>query len=98
MFAKTNQIWLLWHLNSVIKLNLAKFILIFGCSSAFCKKIVQILMAGENKKISKFGGDIEISKSYFKGKRGKKGKTIFSIFKKDGKVYTKIVKKCFIGV
>ena len=39
-------------------------------------------MAGENKKISKFGGEIEISKSYFKGKRGKKGKTIFSIFKK----------------
>ena len=55
-------------------------------------------MAGENKKISKFGGEIEISKSYFKGKRDKKGKTIFSIFKKDGKVYTKIVKKCFIGV
>lgn len=60
----------------------------------FVKKIVQILMAGENKKISKFGGEIEISKS----KRGKREKTIFSIFKKDGKVYTKIVKKCFIGV
>lgn len=63
----------------------------------FVKKIVQILMAGE-KKISKFGGEIEIGKSYFKGKRGKGEKTIFSIFKKDGKVYTKIVKKCFIGV
>ena len=42
------------------------------------EKIVKILMAGENKKISKFGGEIEISKS----KRGKREKTIFSIFKK----------------
>lgn len=61
----------------MIKLNLAKFILIFGCSSAFCKKIVQILMAGENKKISKFGGEIEISKS----KRGK-GKKRYLVYLK----------------
>lgn len=61
---------------------LAKFILIFGCSSAFCKKIVQILMAGENKKISKFGGEIEIGKSYFKGKRGKGEKRYLVYLKK----------------
>lgn len=78
----------------MIKLNLTKFILIFGCSSAFCKKNRANFNGWREQKTGKFGGEIEIDKS----KRGKREKTIFSIFKKDGKVYTKIVKKCFIGV
>ena len=55
----------------MIKLNLAKFILIFGCSSAFCKKNRANFNGWREQKISKFGGEIEIGKSYFKGKRGK---------------------------
>ncbi|WP_298043426.1 IS1595 family transposase [uncultured Campylobacter sp.] len=63
---------------------------------------IRILMSQECKKISKFSGEIEIDESYFGAKRvrGKRGRgasgkqPVFGIFKRDGKVYTQIVKNC----
>ena len=63
---------------------------------------IRILMASECEKISKFSGEIEIDESYFGSKRvrGKRGRgaanktPVFGMLKRDGKVYTQIVKNC----
>ena len=60
-------------------------------------------MYKECEKISKFSGEIEIDESYFGAKRvrGKRGRgaanktPVFGMLKRDGKVYTQIVKNCF---
>ena len=65
-------------------------------------KNIRILMASEYEKISKFSGEIEIDESYFGAKRvrGKRGRgaanktPVFGMLKRDGKVYTQIVKNC----
>ena len=65
-------------------------------------KNIRILMSQECEKISKFNGEIEIDESYFGAKRvrckigrGASGKQpVFGMFKRDGKVYTQIVKNC----
>ena len=65
-------------------------------------KQIRILMMNECEKISKFSGEIEIDESYFgakraRGKRGRgaSGKTpVFGMLKRDGYVYTQIVKNC----
>ena len=65
-------------------------------------KNIRILMASECEKISKFSGEIEIDESYFGAKRvrGKRGRgaanktPLFGMLKRDGKVYTQIVKNC----
>ena len=65
-------------------------------------KNIRILMASECEKISKFSGEIEIDESYFGAKRvrGKRGRgaanktPVFGMLKRDGKVYTQIVKNC----
>ena len=59
-------------------------------------------MSKECEKISKFSGEIEIDESYFTAKRvrGKRGRgaanktPVFGMLKRDGKVYTQIVKNC----
>ena len=59
-------------------------------------------MSKECEKISKFSGEIEIDESYFGSKRvrGKRGRgaanktPVFGMLKRDGKVYTQIVKNC----
>ena len=63
---------------------------------------IRILMSKEREKISKFSGEIEIDESYFGSKRvrGKRGRgaanktPVFGMLKRDGKVYTQIVKNC----
>ena len=63
---------------------------------------IRILMSEECEKISKFSGEIEIDESYFGAKRvrGKRGRgavnktPVFGMLKRDGKVYTQIVKNC----
>ena len=63
---------------------------------------IRILMSKECEKISKFSGEIEIDESYFGAKRvrGKRGRgasgkqSVFGMLKRDGKVYTQIVKNC----
>ena len=65
-------------------------------------KNIRILMASECEKISKFSGEIEIDESYFGSKRvrGKRGRgaanktPVFGMLKRDGRVYTQIVKNC----
>ena len=65
-------------------------------------KSLRILMACECEKRSKLSGEIEIDESYFgarrvRGKRGRgaSGKTpVFGLLKRNGKVYTQIVKNC----
>ena len=65
-------------------------------------KSIRILMAKECEKISKFSGEIEIDESCFGSKRvrGKRGRgaanktPVFGMLKRDGKVYTQIVKNC----
>ncbi|WP_407712681.1 IS1595 family transposase [Campylobacter hominis] len=65
-------------------------------------KEIRILMAKECEKISKLDGEIEIDESYFGAKRGRgkrgrgaSGKTpVFGLLKRNGKVYTQIVKNC----
>ena len=65
-------------------------------------KNIRILMSQECEKISKFNGEIEIDESYFGAKRvrGKRGRgasgkqPVFGMFKRDGMVYTQIVKNC----
>ena len=60
-------------------------------------KSIRVLISQECEKISKFNGEIEIDESYFGGKRGRgaSGKQpVFGMFKRDGKVYTQIVKNC----
>ncbi len=54
------------------------------------------------KKEGKLAGEVEIDESYFgarrvRGKRGRRAKgkvAVFGLLKRNGKVYTKIVKKC----
>ena len=63
---------------------------------------IRALMSKECEKISKFSGEIEIDESYFGSKRvrGKRGRgaanktPVFGMLKRDGKVYTQIVKNC----
>ena len=65
-------------------------------------KNIRILMSQECENISKFSGEIEIDESYFGAKRvrGKRGRgasgkqPVFGMFKRDGMVYTQIVKNC----
>ena len=65
-------------------------------------KQVRILMTNECEKISKFSGEIEIDESYFGAKRirGKRGRgagnktPVFGMLKRDGYVYTQVVKNC----
>ena len=65
-------------------------------------KSIRILISKECEKISKFSGEIEIDESYFGSKRlrGKRGRgasgkqPVFGMFKRDGMVYTQIVKNC----
>lgn len=65
-------------------------------------KQIRILMMNECEKISRFSGEIEIDESYFgakriRGKRGRGagGKTpVFGMLKRDGYVYTQVVKNC----
>ena len=72
--------------------------------ATLCKifKEIRVLMSKECEKISKFSGEIEIDESYFGAKRvrGKRGRgaanktPVFGMLKRDGKVYTQIVKNC----
>ena len=72
--------------------------------ATLCKifREIRILMSKECEKISKFNGEIEIDESYFGSKRvrGKRGRgatnktPVFGMLKRDGKVYTQIVKNC----
>ena len=63
---------------------------------------IRVIMAKECEKISKFSSEIEIDESYFgsrrvRGKRGRgaSGKQpVFGMLKRDGMVYTQIVKNC----
>ena len=65
-------------------------------------KSIRILISKECEKISKFSGEIEIDESYFGAKRvrGKRGRgasgkqPVFGMLKRDGQVYTQIVKNC----
>ena len=65
-------------------------------------KQIRILMMKECEKFGKFNGEIEIDESYFGAKRirgkrgcGASGKTpVFGLLKRNGKVYTQIVKNC----
>jgi len=65
-------------------------------------KNIRILMSKECENISKFSGEIEIDESYFGAKRvrGKRGRgaanktPVFGMLKRDGKVYTQMVKNC----
>ena len=59
---------------------------------------IRALMSKECEKISKFSGEIEIDESYF-GSKKKRQRTanktpVFGMLKRDGKVYTQIVKNC----
>ena len=72
--------------------------------ATLCKifREIRILMSKECENISKFSGEIEIDESYFGAKRvrGKRGRgasgkqPVFGMLKRDGKVYTQIVKNC----
>ena len=72
--------------------------------ATLCKifREIRILMSKECENISKFSGEIEIDESYFGSKRvrGKRGRgasgkqPVFGMLKRDGKVYTQIVKNC----
>ncbi|NLK66413.1 MAG: IS1595 family transposase [Campylobacteraceae bacterium] len=65
-------------------------------------KQIRVLMMNECEKISKFSGEIEVDESYFGAKRvrGKRGRgasnktPVFGMLKRDGKVYTQVVKNC----
>ena len=65
-------------------------------------KQIRILIAKECKKISKMQGEIEIDESYFGAKRvrGKRGRgagkktPVFGMLKRNGQVYTQVVKNC----
>ncbi|MBR0071539.1 MAG: IS1595 family transposase [Campylobacter sp.] len=88
-----------------IDLEATKISQICGISEvSLCRlfKQIRILMAKECEKFGKFNGEIEIDESYFgakrvRGKRGRgaSGKTpVFGLLKRNGKVYTQIVKNC----
>ena len=65
-------------------------------------KNIRILIAKECEKISKMRGEIEIDESYFGAKRvrGKRGRgagkktPVFGMLKRNGQVYTQVVKNC----
>ncbi len=88
-----------------LDIEASKISKIVGISEvSLCKifKQIRILMLKECEKITKFSGEIEIDESYFgakrvRGKRGRGagGKTpVFGMLKRDGKVYTQVVKNC----
>lgn len=68
-------------------------------------KQLRLLMLKECEQISKLDGEIELDESYFgakrvRGKRGRgaSGKTpVFGLLKRNGKVYTQVVKNCSAG-
>ena len=74
--------------------------------ATLCKifREIRALMSKECEKISKFSGEIEIDESYFGAKRirGKRGRgasgkqPVFGMLKRDGKVYTQIVKTALL--
>ncbi|TQR53029.1 IS1595 family transposase, partial [Campylobacter troglodytis] len=63
---------------------------------------IRILIAKECEKISKMSGEIEVDESYFgarcvRGKRGRgagKKTPVFGMLKRNGYVYTQVVKHC----
>ena len=65
-------------------------------------KNIRILIAKECEKISKLSGEIEVDESYFGAKRvrGKRGRgtgkktPVFGMLKRNGCVYTQVVKNC----
>ena len=75
--------------------------------ATLCKifREIRALMSKEREKISKFSGEIEIDESYFGAKRvrGKRGRgaanktPVFCMLKRDGKVYTQVVKNCSVN-
>ena len=94
---------ILWYFSSDIEaVKIAEFTNISEKTINKITKNIRILMARECEKISKFSGEIEIDESYFGAKRvrGKRGRgasgkqSVFGMLKRDGKVYTQIVKNC----
>mgnify|MGYP001680129773 FL=1 len=93
-------IWYFWADIEAVKI--ARFTKISEKTINKITKNIRILMAKECEKISKFSGEIKIDESYFeservrgKGGRGAVNKTpVFGMLKRDGKVYTQIVKNC----
>ena len=94
---------ILWYFSSDIEaVKIAEFTNISEKTINKITKNIRILMASECEKISKFSGEIEIDESYFGSKRvrGKRGRgaanktPVFGMLKRDGKVYTQIVKNC----
>ena len=83
-------------------IKIAKICKISRNSTNKILKEIRILMSKECEKISKFSGEIEIDESYLGAKRvrGKRGRgasgkqPVFGMLKRDGKVYTQIVKNC----
>jgi len=94
---------ILWYFSSDIEaVKIAEFTNISEKTINKITKNIRILMSKECEKISKFSGEIEIDESYFGSKRvrGKRGRgasgkqSVFGMLKRDGKVYTQIVKNC----
>ena len=94
---------ILWYFSSDIEaVKIAEFTNISEKTINKITKNIRILMSKECEKISKFSGEIEIDESYFGSKRvrGKRGRgaanktPVFGMLKRDGKVYTQIVKNC----
>ena len=94
---------ILWYFSSDIEaVKIAEFTNISEKTINKITKNIRILMSKECEKISKFSGEIEIDESYFGAKRvrGKRGRgasgkqPVFGMLKRDGKVYTQIVKNC----
>ena len=87
----------------ILKLQKYQKSLIFQ-EVTLCKifKQIRILIAKECEKISKMQGEIEIDESYFgarrvRGKRGRgadKKTPVFGMLKRNGCVYTQVVKNC----
>ena len=94
---------ILWYFSADIEaVKIAEFTNISEKTINKITKNIRILMSKECEKISKFNGEIEIDESYFGSKRvrGKRGRgatnktPVFGMLKRDGKVYTQIVKNC----
>ncbi|MWV63017.1 IS1595 family transposase [Helicobacter saguini] len=94
---------ILWHFCLDIEaVKIAKICKISRNSLNKIFKEIRKLMAKECEKISQLKGEIEVDESYFGPKRvkGKKGRgaskktPVFGMLKRNGKVYTQIVKNC----
>ena len=93
----------LWYFSSDIEaVKIAEFTNISEKTINKITKNIRILMPKECEKISKFSCEIKIDESYFGAKRvrGKRGRgaanktPVFGMLKRDGKVYTQVVKNC----